>query len=127
MLGQEHQLQFFHLLGQLIYSVCLHFEHLVFDSQLLFRMLFRDLLDFNLSLQLCNLASKCSVLLLQVEDLLLQFLHLVLLSRQVVLLELLLGFLEHQLSKILLLKVLLRVLLCQVSWPLPPRRLYRLF
>ena len=52
-------------------------------------MLFCYLLNFNLRLQLGHLASIRPILLLKIEDLIFQTLHLALLPWQVVLLELL--------------------------------------
>ena len=70
-------------------------------------MLFCNLLNFNLRLQLGHLASIRPILLLKIEDLIFQTLHLALLPWQVVLLELLFCLSQHHLGEVFFLKVLL--------------------
>ena len=109
LLRKKHELELLDLPVQLVKHVLLHGQHLVLYLQLLFCMLFCNLLNFDLSLQLGHLASIRPVLLLQIEDLLFHTLHLGLLPRQVVLFELLFRLLQHHLREILLLKVVLRI------------------
>ena len=70
-------------------------------------MLFCDLLNFNLRLELGYLASIRPVLLFKIKDLIFQALRFVLLPWQVVLLELLLSLAQHHLGEVFFLEVLL--------------------